>query len=88
MRGRADNKNNAKERGDGDLLINVNVIVPDGEICEGCNLWYRAEDKDCYCLLFDMTKLEQRYKSVHGLEILKCQQCKSVEVLRNDNKSD
>lgn len=59
----------------------MTVNVPDGEICEGCNMWYRSENKDCYCLLFDMVKLDQRYKTniSHGTEILKCQQCKVAE---------
>lgn len=58
------------------MKITVTVKVPDGDKCEGCDLWYRAENKDCYCLLFGMKKLERRYKEkTIGLDIIKCDEC-------------
>jgi hypothetical protein len=63
------------------MKITVDVNVPDGEFCFGCDLWYRDEKKDCYCLLFDMVKLDQRYKEnmVSGLDIVKCQKCRDAK---------
>lgn len=58
------------------------VDVPDGDFCEGCDLWYRAEDKKCYCQLFGMKELEQRFKEnmVQGTNIVKCVECKTSMV--------
>jgi hypothetical protein len=59
------------------MKISVQINVPDGEFCSGCDLWYRSENKRCYCLLFGMVELNQRYKEnmVSGTDIVKCAQC-------------
>ena len=59
------------------MKIHVVVDVPDGDICTGCELWYRAEDKKCYCLLFGFIELNRRYKknAAIGTEIVKCAEC-------------
>lgn len=62
------------------MQISVQVNVPDDEFCYGCDLWYRGGSGSCYCLLFDMTELEQKYKEnmVSGTDIVKCAQCKDA----------
>ena len=64
--------------------ISVRINVPDGEFCVGCDLWYRSQDKKrCYCLLFGMVELDQRYKeNVTGTDILKCAQCKGALLVK------
>jgi hypothetical protein len=59
------------------MKIQVTLNVPDGDTCEGCDLWWRAEDKRCYCLAFGMKELEGRYRKnmVSGVDIIKCQEC-------------
>lgn len=61
------------------MKILATVNVPDGDKCYGCDLWYRAENKKCYCLLFDMQELTERYKEnmVSGIDIMKCFDCKT-----------
>jgi len=61
--------------------ITVTVSVPEGDYCETdntyCDFWYRdAETKRCYCILFDMFELEQRYKGNMVMRILKCYECR------------
>jgi len=65
--------------------ITVTVSVPEGDYCDSvsvfCDFWYRDHDgpgRKCYCILFNMTKLDQRHKenTVAGLDVLKCEECK------------
>lgn len=53
------------------------VEVPEGDKCNWCDLWYRADDKKCHCLLFGMVELTQRYRDnmVSGIDIFKCREC-------------
>jgi len=62
------------------MKISVEINAPDGEFCKGCDLWWRSEDKKrCYCLLFGMVELNQRYReNVTGTDIVKCEQCKAA----------
>lgn len=67
------------------INITVTVSVPAGETCDdskvSCDFWYRdAETKRCYCILFDMVELEQRFRDnmVSGKDILKCEQCRKL----------
>lgn len=69
------------------MKIKVVIEVPDGDACNGCDLWYRDQaTKDCYCLLFGMIKLEQRYKKTHGLDIVKCQKCTETKESMGEKK--
>jgi hypothetical protein len=70
------------------MNILVTVKVPDGDKCEGCDLWYRAENKDCYCLLFGMQKLNQRYREPRGLDVIKCTQCIASRIPDGGANSD
>lgn len=61
------------------MLINVNVKVPDGEKCQGCDfVWYsQSSDQNC-CILFGVEALMRRYKEFGiGTEIVKCNECKN-----------
>lgn len=72
--------------GNGGMKIIATVEVPDGDKCsDGCDLWYRAEDKRCYCLLFGMIELTERYKEnmVSGTDVIKCFDCQTSIVQRN-----
>lgn len=59
------------------MLINVNVKVPDGEICKGCDfVWYSHPHDQNVCILFDAEMLMRRYKEFGlGTEIMKCNKC-------------
>jgi len=62
------------------VKISVQVNVPDGELCSGCDLWWRSEATNlCYCLLFGMVELNARYRKnmVSGIDLVKCAQCKA-----------
>jgi len=67
--------------------ITVTVLVPEGDCCESnnayCDFWYRDHNsprKECYCILFNMVKLDQKHKEnmVAGLDVLKCDQCRKL----------
>lgn len=53
------------------MATNVTVVI----------FGYRDPDsKNCYCILFDFTKLTERFKEnmVLGTYIMKCEQCKKA----------
>ncbi len=69
-------------RGRSNLKIIVTIDVPDGPYCDGCDLWYRAENKHCYCLLFGMVELDRTYANEWGPggeDIHKCEECRNAE---------
>lgn len=66
------------------MKITVTVTIPDEEMCDGCDFWYRGENRKCYCILFGLVELVQKFKEnmVTGTYVLKCDECKnSKEVL-------